>query len=326
MRTVVTCMKNEGPFILEWIAYHLSIGFDHFLVYTNDCEDETDSILTRLEQLGLCTHLPNPRIGNQRPQAVAMRDMFNQAAVKRAEWVLFSDCDEFLNIHLGDGSLDCLLEAAGDVEVFSPMWRLFGDSGIINFEDTPVIKQFLRAAPKDRPVSTNSWGFKSMFKPSSNIERIGAHRPFFRDESAVDRKWLNSNGQPISGEYLKGGWRYTRTTGAGYGWAQLNHYAVRSVDSFLVKCDRGHVLHTHKDIDLTYHMGMNFNQEIDESILRRADGFDLTINELRDDVELSQLHRKSVRIHRDRAATLRTERSALFRALVQQANSYITSR
>ena len=44
MRLIVTAMKNEGPFILEWAAYHLSIGFDRFLVYTNDCDDGTDAI------------------------------------------------------------------------------------------------------------------------------------------------------------------------------------------------------------------------------------------------------------------------------------------
>ena len=36
---IVTCMKNEGPFILEWLAYHRMIGVDDFLIYTNDCDD-----------------------------------------------------------------------------------------------------------------------------------------------------------------------------------------------------------------------------------------------------------------------------------------------
>ena len=32
-------MRNEAPFILEWIAYHRAIGFDDFLIYSNDCSD-----------------------------------------------------------------------------------------------------------------------------------------------------------------------------------------------------------------------------------------------------------------------------------------------
>ncbi len=35
-------MKNEGPYIVEWIAYHRAIGVDNFLIYTNGCEDGTD--------------------------------------------------------------------------------------------------------------------------------------------------------------------------------------------------------------------------------------------------------------------------------------------
>ncbi|MFN4129742.1 MAG: glycosyltransferase family 2 protein, partial [Paracoccaceae bacterium] len=46
---IVTTMKNEGPFILEWIAYHRAIGVDDFLIYTNDCTDGTDTMLDLLQ-------------------------------------------------------------------------------------------------------------------------------------------------------------------------------------------------------------------------------------------------------------------------------------
>lgn len=36
---IVTMMKNEGPYIVEWVAHHLAVGFDRFLVFTNDCDD-----------------------------------------------------------------------------------------------------------------------------------------------------------------------------------------------------------------------------------------------------------------------------------------------
>jgi len=52
-RVIVTTMKNEGPFILEWLAYHRAIGFDDFLVYTNDCTDGTDTMLQMLERKGI---------------------------------------------------------------------------------------------------------------------------------------------------------------------------------------------------------------------------------------------------------------------------------
>jgi hypothetical protein len=50
---IVTAMKNEGPYILEWVAHHLAIGFGHFIVVTNDCADGTDEILLALQRQGL---------------------------------------------------------------------------------------------------------------------------------------------------------------------------------------------------------------------------------------------------------------------------------
>jgi len=57
---IVTCMKNEGPFILEWLAYHRAIGVDDFLVYSNDCDDGTDTMLDLLQSRGLLQHRDNP--------------------------------------------------------------------------------------------------------------------------------------------------------------------------------------------------------------------------------------------------------------------------
>ena len=50
---LIACMKNEGPYIVEWVAYHRAIGIDNFVIYTNGCEDGTDEILQRLQALGV---------------------------------------------------------------------------------------------------------------------------------------------------------------------------------------------------------------------------------------------------------------------------------
>ena len=57
---LVTTMKNEGPYILEWIAYHIAIGIDHFMIVTNDCTDGTNEILEILQKKGLVTLVINP--------------------------------------------------------------------------------------------------------------------------------------------------------------------------------------------------------------------------------------------------------------------------
>ena len=54
----VTSMRNEGAFLLEWLAHHRAVGFTDVLVFSNDCDDGTDAMLDRLAQLGWLTHVP----------------------------------------------------------------------------------------------------------------------------------------------------------------------------------------------------------------------------------------------------------------------------
>ena len=55
----ITTMRNEAPFVLEWIAYHKHIGVTDCLIYTIDCEDGTDVLLDRLAALGVVPHERN---------------------------------------------------------------------------------------------------------------------------------------------------------------------------------------------------------------------------------------------------------------------------
>ena len=65
---IVGCMKNEAPYILEWVAHHRAVGFDNFLIYTNDCTDGTDAVLARLQDLGILQHRNNDDWKGNSPQ------------------------------------------------------------------------------------------------------------------------------------------------------------------------------------------------------------------------------------------------------------------
>lgn len=38
---LVATAKDEGPFVLEWVAYHRLAGFDPIIIYQNDSTDGT---------------------------------------------------------------------------------------------------------------------------------------------------------------------------------------------------------------------------------------------------------------------------------------------
>ena len=50
--------KNETAFLLEWIAYHKTIGFTDIVILSNDCEDGVE-MLDHLPKSGEIIHLRN---------------------------------------------------------------------------------------------------------------------------------------------------------------------------------------------------------------------------------------------------------------------------
>ena len=132
--TAVSMMKDEGPFVIEWVAHHLAIGFTDLVVYTNDCSDGTDDMLIRLEELGLCHHRRNVIPQGIRPQPSALNYAQDEPVVGQSDWVMVFDADEFLSIKYGDGTLDDLIAAAKaqNANGIVVTWRIFGSGWVVD--------------------------------------------------------------------------------------------------------------------------------------------------------------------------------------------------
>ncbi|MEZ5722539.1 MAG: glycosyltransferase family 2 protein [Paracoccaceae bacterium] len=161
---IVGCMKNEAPYILEWVAYHRMIGVDNFLIYTNGCTDGTDELLDRLQALGIVQRRDNDAWQGNSPQQHALDASLSEPLVEQADWVIHIDVDEFINIRVGDGTLADFFDRVPDATNVAMTWRLFGHNGVERFEDRLVIDQFDQAAPKFCPKPHTAWGFKTMTK------------------------------------------------------------------------------------------------------------------------------------------------------------------
>ncbi len=285
--TIVTTMKNEGPYILEWIAYHRTIGFNNFTVFTNDCDDGTDKMIIRLEELGLATHVQNKLKPGQSPQRKALRRTQWHDKTQEADWLMCADVDEFLMIRAGDGHLDDLMAAVGDVDAISFCWKLFGHAEREEFEPGFVTEQFLWAAPENKYPNQRASGMKTMMRNNEKFVRLKIHRPLVADDPK-DLKWVDAGGQPMPEEYIRGKWSAHRKFSHQH--ARLHHYAVRSVDSFLVKRDRGRTNHVNGDQGIDYWQSMNANYEYDDSILPRLPAVRAEYDRLIADPVLAELH------------------------------------
>ncbi|MBL9057374.1 MAG: glycosyltransferase family 2 protein, partial [Rhodobacteraceae bacterium] len=237
-------MKDEGPFVIEWVAHHLAVGFTDLVVYTNDCSDGTDDMLIRLEELGLCHHRRNVIPEGIRPQPSALNYAQEEPVAGLSDWVMVFDADEFLSIRYGDGTLDDLLTAtkAQGANGIVVTWRIFGSGGVVDWSRAPVTEQYLLAAPQSW---NKGWGVKTLFQFDPDHWKLGIHRPkmkskWIKTDYPDQIKWLNGSGREMEDYFKFRGWRsITRTVG--YDWVQLNHYAVKSVDSYAIRKMRGNV-------------------------------------------------------------------------------------
>jgi glycosyl transferase family 2 len=311
---IVTTMKNEGPFILEWLAYHRVIGVDDFLVYTNDCDDGTDTMLELLQSKGLLQHRDNPfQQSGLKPQHAALAASEKEPMIKRAGWLICMDVDEFINIHVGDGTLASLFLTVPDANMISMTWRLFGNADVEDFEDGLITEEFTSCAAKMTRKPHQAWGFKTLFRNIGLFKKMGVHRPKGLKPQLVDQiTWVNGSGQLMPKKEYRNAWRSTSRT-VGYDLVTLNHYALRSAESFLVKRDRGRVNHVDRDQGLAYWFRMNNNAETDTSIQRMLPALRAEFDRLMADPDIAAAHAHSVARHRQRIDELKeTEQNSAF--------------
>lgn len=323
--TAVLTVRNEGAFLLDWLAHHRATGFTDFLVFSNDCDDGTDRMLDRLAELGWLTHVRNDGPHDEGPQWAALKRADRHPLVREADWLLFCDVDEFVNIHVGDRSLSALFAALPEATAIPLTWRLFGNAGVVAFDAAPVPATFTRAAPKVLHWPWRAALFKTLFRNNGTYAKLGVHRPRSPDHARLgDQHWFDGSGRRLPAIF------HTGRIFSDYGrdncaLVQLNHYALGAMESYLLKCDRGRANRDASVINMDYWVERNFNQEEDLSILqldsrpqRRA---------LAEDPALAALHADAVAWRHARFRQLMAEEPwrALFGRLLMTPGSRVLS-
>lgn len=298
----ITCVKNEGAFLLEWLAHHRACGFTDFLVFSNDCSDGTDAMLDRLAAMGWLAHVRNAGPHAEGPQWAALKAADTHALMRSADWVLFCDIDEFVNIHVGDRSVQALLAALPKATAIALTWRMFGNAGVIDYTDAPVTETFTRAAPATFGWPWRAQLFKTLFRNDGAYRKLGVHRPRSPDPARLQAHcWYDGSGRALPAAYHTGR-IFSDYSRDNYGLAQLNHYALGSMQGFVVKADRGRANREAGSFDIGYWVERNFSHSEDRSIAAlNSAGVRL---QLHSDTRLQALHRSAVQWRHDRFASL----------------------
>lgn len=291
--TVVCSVRNEGPFLVEWVAWYRRLGFSDIVVVTNDCTDHSPALLDALAPAGV-THLRHDIPDGLNICARKLAAAKALVPVKRADWVLVCDVDEFLVIHRGAGRISDLIPSEADFLGMAINWRVFGTSGRVAWEDGLVHRQFLHAAKSED--ASSAW-VKTIHAQPKWFRRLGEHGPkrllprHATDWGTGRKRWVTSAGEDLpewqpDGDYL----RRMPMRRVSHEVAQMNHYMVRSEESFGLKRGTLSSVAGKDRYTDTFFERHNRNEVVDDSALRHAKDIDAAIAELHALPDVTRLH------------------------------------
>lgn len=299
----VTSVRNEAPYLLEWIAHHRAAGVTDFLIYSNNCDDGTDAMLSLLAEAGEVVHVPHVPEPDKSIQWQALRQAWKHQLRKQADWIMVTDVDEFVNIHVpGHQLTDLIAKVSSETDAIVLPWRLYGNNDRVAIDDLPVTEQFTRCIPASAQYPVAASLFKTLFRAKGPFNQLGVHRPKQKDpDKAGVPNIVDGSGKPVQPFLAQNPQRLSLyDLGVARDLVELNHYAVRSAAAFAVKRDRGLPNRATKKVDLAYWVERNFNTEDNTSIAKMRAGTDRKLKRLLAVEGVAEGHAAGVQWHRQR--------------------------
>lgn len=304
-----TCVRNEGPFLLEWIAHNRAIGVTDFIIFSNDCDDGTAELLDALHTKGIVMHVPNPSTLLDSGQHLKITvDCARYARpFRKSDYAILIDVDEFIQIDVADGTLNGLLAATGYPDAISISELLFGFGGVTQFENRLVTSQFLVSdtmEPSDRSAARR--GVKSIMRVSRDVQSYSNHRPIFVPAAvAAGLDWRDGSGNPVPERFIAEHDRGLDVRGR-YQLARLNHYTLRSAESMLVKFQRGDAVRQGR-MRPAYISDRNAKARSNTAFLGAIPRLKEELSDLLSDPHILGLHRQAVQHHQAKIAALKAD-------------------
>lgn len=225
--SVAACIKNEGPYLAEWLAFHHRLGVEHFILYDNGSTDDTPAVCQPYIASGLVTLIPWANFSvwfNQQRGAYA-HALMNFGA--RSTWVGFFDIDEFM-FPVEAASLADVLREREHLPVVAAAGINFGTSGHRHRPSVGVARGYRMAVPMDRQREHRPLlNVKCFVRPQRIEAVVSAHWFRIKGDTAVA---YTEHGRPLYGRPCDHGELLSTDV------IRYNHYFTRSQEEFERKC------------------------------------------------------------------------------------------
>lgn len=209
-------VKNEAPYLPEWIEFYKLVGVEKFYIYDNESSDNTKEVLKPYIDTGDVVYTYQP---GQAQQLVAYND-----AVKKykneTKWLGFFDLDEFV-MPLSTKTIPEFLKDYEEECGVVIYWLVYGDNGYKTKTDGLVLERF--TAHSEEGFGVNKY-LKTIANPRE-IKKMDVHYAVYRGGFAKDE----------NGSFRPGGMgEYPQIKKI-----RMNHYFGKSFEEFMQKRNRG---------------------------------------------------------------------------------------
>ncbi len=231
---LLAAARNEGPYVLEWLAYHRAIGFEHAFIYTNDNWDGSDALLAALARHGVITLVNNQAGTHCGPQYKAYSHALSLLPqILDYAWAAVVDVDEFIGLDAGmfGGIGDFLAwQQTQPVDAVALCWQVFAGARGDVWRDESTLTRFTMREPHPNAH------VKSIFRPhlfwhaQAHFPNATLGAPYvFRTETGALHHHAGEQKRLAA---------FADAPTARTAW--VNHYLLRSAPEALWKLARGH--------------------------------------------------------------------------------------
>jgi hypothetical protein len=264
--TLCGIVKNEEPYLLEWIAYHKAVGMDAFVIYDNLSTDKSYDLLCALDRAGVVKTYRQHENDGGSPQLKAYNHCIRNHA-DGTDLLTFIDADEFLAPAAGVDLKTHITQVFSDSPDMNAMginWKVFGSSGEKVKRPGFLIERFQHCDLNPSSV------IKTVVKPEAVQEM------FIHYAELKSGRYGDELGRPVTFRDAPGG--VPGSIGvASASKVQLNHYMVKSREEFEIKRARGNANYTqdhpakYKRFNDEYFQQFDLNHMQDSSAMRHLE-------------------------------------------------------
>ncbi len=183
---MVMSARNEGIYLLEWIAHHRAIGFEWFYIYSNNNEDRSDELLSALARAKVITWINSEISPGVPAQDKAYGHAFGVLPdILDFEWLLVLDADEFLVPNPARfTSISDFLQwhKKRDVDAIAMNWKFIGSNDEVGCLDELLTRRNTRLV--DIALIGDGYRLiKTIFRPSLMLSSR-SHTPVTDERSS----------------------------------------------------------------------------------------------------------------------------------------------